>query len=88
MANTVVLARAYGGEPLQRVVVGRGPRTVHIANPDYLEAIREGQSSPVGFPEDDIFVFSSKAYETLCEQWQRNGVTDQKVWDGLLPYRD
>ncbi len=45
-----VLARASGGKPIMRIVMGVGERVVYLANPERIDAVTAGQSDPVGFP--------------------------------------
>jgi hypothetical protein len=74
------LVRAYGGEPLCRVVVGETERVVYIANPDKLPAVEAGDSSPVGFPHEDVFEFDAALYERLRDQWDQERHTDDALW--------
>lgn len=87
MNRPIVIARAYRGEPLKRIVVGTSGNCVYIANPATIDAVESGKSSPIGFPGEDVFLFNSKAYEALRAEWERRQATDPELWRGLARYR-
>jgi len=66
-----VIARAYGGQPLRRMALKSGKNCVYLANPDNLASVESGDSFPVGFPREDVFLFDSIAYEILRVQWDK-----------------
>lgn len=84
--EVVVLARASRGEPLRRIAVGSGGRVLYLANPDRLDAVRAGESDPVGFPKEDVFEFDEGAFAALIEQWTRQRATDPAMWRKLRRY--
>jgi len=83
MDEPTVIARAHGGEPLRRVAMRMGNGCIYLANPAFLDAVRLGQSSPIGFPESDVFQFDSGTYEKLCAEWESTRVTSQETWRAL-----
>jgi hypothetical protein len=85
MDGRFVIVRAFGGEPLRRVVVNIGERLIYIANPDLLERVNSGESSAVGFPPDDVFDFDDKAFSALRSEWNEKGHT--KLWSSLRRFR-
>ena len=81
-----VIARAHGGEPLERVAMKTGRRVVYLANPTRIEAVMAGQSNPVGFPTEDVFEFDEDVFAVLADQWARQRATDPATWQRLTPY--
>jgi hypothetical protein len=75
-----VLVRAFGGEPLDRVVVEHGERVIFLAHPGRIAAVQAGDSYPVGFPREDVFVFDAALYERLKYQWDSQGLTESALW--------
>ncbi len=57
-----VIVRDFMGNYLKRVVLGQGKGLVYVANPDHLEAVLEGDSSPIGFPDYDVYVFDEALF--------------------------
>jgi hypothetical protein len=52
-----------------------------------MDAIRTGQSEPVGFPKEDIFVFDDEVFLTLSTAWQPNQAEASVLWRRLKRYR-
>lgn len=86
MIRTLVIARAYGGEPIKRVAMGVGPRVVYLANPDRVAAVESGTSAPVGFPEEDVFQFEENIYRRLTAQWAAHPNLMREAWSALEPF--
>lgn len=70
MDNSLCLARAYGGEPLRRYVVGRNKRVVYIINPSVVDSSGIQGKAGVGFPPDCIFRFEKSLYDSLLEAYE------------------
>ncbi len=87
MGRRTVLARACGGEPLERALVEQGATVAYLANPARLAAVEAGESYPIGFPTEDVFDFDGELYARLREQWERDGRTDQALWSQARPFR-
>ena len=83
----IVIARAFSGEPLKRVVIEAGDTHVWIANPNSLSRIASGETSPVGFPRTDIFVFDDATYQLLTVEWKASGQTKFETWSALTVWR-
>jgi hypothetical protein len=81
-----VIARASAGEPVQRIFIEAGERVFYLANPARLDAVRRGDSEPVGFPKEDVFEFDEATFADLVEQWARQRATDPATWQTLKPY--
>jgi hypothetical protein len=88
MAYPLVLARAYGGEPLRRFVIQTTDRAVFLVNPDFLAAVEAGERGPAGFPIEDVFEFDAELYARLRVQWEREGRTDDALWRSAQPYSE
>lgn len=69
------LARAYGDEPLKRVVVGAGPRLLYVANPDVASV---DSDAGVGFPVESIFAFDATLYDRLRAAF--DSADKQSLW--------
>jgi hypothetical protein len=81
MDGRFVIVRAFGGEPLKRVVVNIGEKLVYIANPDLLSRVQSGESSAVGFPPNDVYIYEDIAFSRLASEWGETGQT--KSWNLL-----
>lgn len=65
MAQKKVLARAWGGKPLERVELRRDLDVAYLCNPLALEALAVGRTFPIGFPLEDVFAFDAGLYQDL-----------------------
>ena len=83
-----VLVRAYGDEPLERVVWEDAGRTVYLVHPDRIEDVRAGLSGPVGFPRNCVFRFDPGQYRRLKEHWGRGEQIDEAIWEDVTPLGD
>ena len=83
----LVLARAYRGEPLRRVVVEHTDRAASLVNPDALAAFAAGEIGPAGFPIEDVFEFDDDLYRRLRAQWEAHGRTDDALWRSAQHYK-
>jgi len=82
----VVLARAYRGEPLMRIVMGTGERLIYLANEQEIGAVEQGLSDAVGFPAEDVFVFDPQLFSRLTNEWQATGQTTRQAWESAIPW--
>jgi hypothetical protein len=87
MSYPVVLARASRGEPLTRIAVGSGKKLIYLVNPTRLDALEAGNTSPVGFPREDVFQFDEDLARRLGDQWKRKGRTTDLLWQEALLLR-
>lgn len=79
----LVLARAYGSEPLVRRVVGGERSLVYLVDPSAVVATGQASSSGVGFPVVDVFecddalgsalraAYDSGRSDDLMTEWAR-----------------
>ena len=79
-----VLVRAYGDEPLERVLIEARGRVAFVANPASVTRIATGESSPVGFPLSDVFSFDEKHYCQLRSEWSQGKTSG---WSHCRPLR-
>lgn len=66
----LVIARAYGGEPLQRVLTGQTETLAYVLHPSVASAVGIKPFSGVGFPASDVFQFDLNLFDSLCGAWQ------------------
>jgi hypothetical protein len=85
MEYPLVLARAYRGEPLRRVLVEQTERAAFLVNPDSLAAFTAGENGPAGFPIEDVFEFDAEVYSRLRTQWVADSRTDDALWRAARP---
>lgn len=65
-----VIAKAYGDEPLQRVVTGRAGSIVYLLHPSVVNACGTTPFSGVGFPAASVFEFDLAVFDSLSRAWQ------------------
>lgn len=80
-----VIAKAYGGAPLQREVVSSDERLVFVVNPSLVNAVANVESTAVGFRRETVFpyrdglfadlraAFDSGDASALEREWARAG---------------
>lgn len=61
-----VIAKAYGDEPLDRVVVGYTGKLAYIVNQSTLSSGSDLAESGVGFPSDCVFEFEENLFAQLA----------------------
>ncbi len=83
MDEIIVIARAHRGQPVKRFALGVGHGHIYLINPAAKDAVERGESSPIGFPEDDVFIFDNQIFSELSEQWEREKTTDSGLWGRL-----
>ena len=76
--QTTVLVRAYGDEPRKCVAVKSGDNVIYVANPDSLERVRNGLTTPVGVPKADVFDFDENLAKRLA--------IDPSLWKEAVPF--
>ncbi len=83
MSERLVVARDCDGFPLKRVAISTWRGLVYVANPASLDAVRIGDSLPIGFPEKDIFNYKSGVYEKMCAELAHGSEADSVAWNEL-----
>ena len=78
MKDKLVIVRASQGEPLARTVISEKSNLVYLANPARIDAVRAGETYPVGFPCEDVFQFDDRLAALLEEQWRTTGRTEER----------
>ena len=81
MDGRIVVVCAFEGEPLRRIVVNIGERLVYVANPERINTIQRGKSSPVGLSPDNVYTFDAQGYSALTAEWRETGKT--RSWNLL-----
>jgi len=84
-----VIARAYGDEPLQRIVTGSCGNLVYLINPSLDNANGIRPLSGVGFPKSSIYEFELATFESLCLAW-RSGDPERlrRAWGMTTPMEE
>lgn len=70
-------------QPLKRKALKIGSGYAYLANPENLRSVEIGDTSPVGFPVEDVFLFDSKAYAAVSAEWSERSATNPNTWRGL-----
>lgn len=85
MRGTLVILRAYLGQPIVRKVWDANERVVYITNDEYFERLMAGADAPlpVGFPIDDVFQYDPELAGSL-EILYQSGAWD---WGKLKKWR-
>ncbi len=65
----LVIAKAYGDEPLVRLLTGCQSGLVYVINPALAEDRDIVEFSGVGFPEDSVFQHSPDVADLLSRAW-------------------
>lgn len=86
MDRPKVLVRASQGEPLVRTVISEGESVIYLANPARLSEVQSGQTDPIGFPREDVFIYEPEVARRLMSAWQNDAATDD-IWRDAEPYR-
>jgi len=80
-----VIAKAYGGEPLDRTTSGEGDGVVFIVNPDINRSENLSESG-VGFPRWCVYEFDSALFESLREVFGRGDMAAlEMLWSKAEP---
>ena len=81
-----VIARAYGDQPLDRIIVQAGDNLVYVANPSVSRAAIESERTGVGFPAHCIFKYDPSLYHKLMSAWERGDRTKlTELWSAAEP---
>jgi hypothetical protein len=84
MQGEKVIVRAFGGEPLIRLVWEAGPEVVYICTEEgYKKLMAREKWIPLGFPQEDVFSYDPVLVDVLLEQWAR----DPSLWERLTIWR-
>jgi len=78
-----VIAKAYEGEPLDRVVAGEEGSTLFLVNPNVNRTAEELVQAGVGFPQAFVFRFSDSLWNRLAGAWvRRDNAELEELWAG------
>lgn len=80
------LARAYGDEPLERVVTGVTPRVAYLINPSTVSSTEIEPNTGVGFPRDCVFRFDRDLFDSLSVAWREHNPGQlRSLWQKAQP---
>jgi hypothetical protein len=80
------IARAYGDQPLDRVVVDRSAKLTYVAAEPAASA---DPLSGVGFPRDCVFKFDEALFRALCKAWlEGDRARLAALWEDAEPIAD
>jgi hypothetical protein len=83
MRGEKVIVRAFGGEPLVRIVWAVDSGVVYICHDEGYQKLTAGEAwIPVGFPHEDVFRYDEETLARLLDQWRDNPSiwADLRVW--------
>jgi hypothetical protein len=80
-----VIVRAFGGKPLERLVVERRELKVFICHPETYDACQRGEAFPVGFPRHDVFLFDERLFSRLKSALRRGDGNISNIWAECQP---
>lgn len=83
----LIVVRDFAGKPLKRVVIAEADGLVYVSSPDLVEAVNNGESYPVGFPIEDVYLFEMARFSSMAGEYERVGRVDEVSWEKLKPYR-
>ncbi len=83
MRQSIVIVRAFAGEPLKRVVVEANEKRAAVALPETLDRIASGEMIAISLPRSDLYQFEPIAFERLRAEWEREGSTNPQSWRRL-----
>jgi hypothetical protein len=76
------IARAYHGEPLERLATGHGASVTYILNPSHVNAGGICTGDGVGFPKLDVFEYESHLMDQLLKTYARGDrVEMDRLWN-------
>lgn len=82
-----VIAMAYGGEPLDRIVTGTHGNVVYVLNPSVASAKDVTPLSGVGFPQWAVFRHDGNLLDSLSAAWSAgDAVNLKRLWAKATPY--
>lgn len=84
-----VIAKAYGDEPLCRVVVGTKKGLVYLLNPSSISSQFANRFSGVGFPRESVFAYRKALFDSLSRAYKA-GDSDElaRLWSTAAPFRN
>lgn len=78
----LVIARAYGDEPLRRIATGKIRGLTYVVNPQIVESSGIEPLSGVGFPDAAIFPFHNALYRKLRSAWDEGRFAElSALWE-------
>lgn len=82
------IARAYGDEPLDRVVVGETASVFYIAAQSVADSMEPGELGGVGFPKNYVFQFDQRLFDSLSAAFRAGEYVElAKLWTTATPLK-
>ena len=81
MQKDRVMARAYGDCPMDAVVWEVRGDLIYLSNPRSIDRVERGETSPVGYPREDVFEFDEDLYGSLTSAYHENRDELSKLWE-------
>jgi hypothetical protein len=85
MAQSIVIARGFGGEPKRLLALSAEDGRVLVGVTEE-NANTESVDNFVSLPKSDVFEFEAQLFERLLEEWEMMGRTDPATWRSLRPW--
>lgn len=85
MRGERVIVRAFGNQPLARIVWEISENTVFITNDEQFKRLMEGAEDalmPIGFPSEDVFEYDSTWIASLKKEGE-----SRPNWNKLRPWK-
>lgn len=81
-----VLAMAYGGQPLERLAVGRAKGVIYLSAANSTES---SLSHGVGFPDCFVFEFDRSLFDSLQKAWAAHDAQSlERLWATATPLQE
>lgn len=84
------IIRPMGGKPRQMLVVERANGLIYVINPQSKARFDMGETTAVGFPPEDVFMYDRAVLEKVKKAVEIEGSLLRQDWLnlGLEPYRE
>lgn len=82
----LVIAKAYGDEPLERIAASRSKKLTYLVNPSAPDAKALTEVSGVGFPNRSVFQYDPELMEKLRAAWELGDEEElMNLWEDAQP---
>jgi hypothetical protein len=87
MMRSLVIARDAYDRPLKRLAIAETKSLTYLANPALEDAVKSGESWPVGFPSEYIYLFDEAIFCEMEDCLCKTRKIPKELWQKLSPYR-
>jgi len=87
MHRDLVIAKDANGTPLKRLIVNATDRLFYLAHPELEAAVESGESWPVGFPSEYVYVFDEAIFYEMDDCFCKTRKVPKELWQKLSQYR-